>query len=125
MTAARQQLGRRAEGLAVQELRRQGFEVLARNVRTPLGEIDVIARDRDALVFVEVKAARLPRAAGPERAELGVCPAKQRRLRRAARAWLAGSSCPARYGELRFDVIAVGFDRAGRLAGCEHLRAAF
>jgi putative endonuclease len=50
--------GRRAETIAAWYLRAKGFKILARRVRTPVGEIDIIARRGDSLVFVEVKARR-------------------------------------------------------------------
>src|SRR5918996_1371726 len=100
MTVARQRLGRAAEALAADRLSRAGFAIVARNVRvrTPEvgGEIDLIALDGHALVFVEVKAGRAGSRAGPERPALAVGRRKQLRLRRLARAWLGGSGGPPR-----------------------------
>ncbi|KAB7645482.1 YraN family protein [Polymorphobacter fuscus] len=50
--------GRRAETIAAWFLRAKGYHIVARRVRTPAGEIDIVARQRDSLVFVEVKARR-------------------------------------------------------------------
>jgi len=50
MTRARQTLGERGEALACRELRRRGYAILARRFRTRFGEIDILARDGDALV---------------------------------------------------------------------------
>ena len=58
MTRKRQALGRSGEDLAVRHLTRLGYRVLERNYRCPLGEIDLIARDGDSLVFVEIKTRR-------------------------------------------------------------------
>ena len=58
MTQARLSLGKRGEDLACRALRRRGYAVLARRYRTRWGEIDIVARDGDTLVFVEVKTRR-------------------------------------------------------------------
>jgi putative endonuclease len=49
------ELGRNGEDLAAAELAALGLEIVARNARTPSGEIDIVARDAHGLVFVEVK----------------------------------------------------------------------
>lgn len=51
----RQKIGKWGETYAAQYLEEHGFHILARNVRTPYGEIDLVARQEDHLVFVEVK----------------------------------------------------------------------
>src|SRR5687767_12627538 len=56
MTLQRQRLGRSGEERAVEELERRGYAILARRYRTRFGEIDIVARDGDTTVFVEVKA---------------------------------------------------------------------
>jgi putative endonuclease len=74
--------GRAAEDAAAAKLRREGYRVLARNTRTPYGEIDIVAERKGALVFVEVKARRGGGLAGtPEEALTRV---KLRRVARAA-----------------------------------------
>jgi putative endonuclease len=125
MTAARQSLGRAAEDLAVRRLRRDGFRIVERNARTRTGELDLIALDGDVLAFVEVKAGRLGAVAGPERPALAVGRAKQLRLRRLAREWLADRGRLSGVGALRFDVVGVSFDAAGHLVDFEHVRNAF
>jgi putative endonuclease len=125
MTVARQRLGRAAEEFAARRLRDRGFRILERNSRTRLGELDLVALDGDALVFVEVKAGRAGARAGPERPVLAVGPRKQARLRRLAREWTAGRRGPSGARALRFDVIGVTFDAAGRAVGYEHVRNAF
>ena len=94
------------EELACRELRRLGYDVLARRYRTRHGEIDIIARDGETTVFVEVKA-RVTAEFGS--AAEAVTPAKQRRLARmafdyATRQGLLNRPC-------RFDVVAI--DSAG------------
>jgi putative endonuclease len=74
--------GRAAEDAAADALRRVGYRVLARNERTPYGEIDIVAERKGALVFVEVKARRAGGVAGtPEDA---LTRTKLRRVARAA-----------------------------------------
>lgn len=48
-------LGEKGEGLAAKFLKRKGYKIVRQNYKTPLGEIDIIARDGETLVFVEVK----------------------------------------------------------------------
>ena len=100
------------------------MRIVERNARTRLGELDIVARDGEDLVFVEVKAGRAGSAFGPERPVLAVDRRKQARLRRLAREWLAGSRLGG-VGALRFDVVGVLFDRGGRLVDFEHIRDAF
>ena len=107
MTLARQQLGKTGEELAVGELVRRGYAIVAQRYRTPCGEIDIIAEHRGVVVFVEVKA----RAS----AEFGtaaeaVTPWKQRRLTRMARDYLTRQQVVDR--PCRFDVVAIMLDRA-------------
>ena len=125
MTVARQSLGRAAEDLAAERLAAAGIRVVERNARTRLGELDIVARDGDVLVFVEVKALRDGARTGPDRPALAVGAAKQARLRRLAREWLAGRSGLGGVRAFRFDVVGVLFDRAGGVAAYEHIRDAF
>jgi putative endonuclease len=125
VTAARQSLGRAAEELAARRLRSDGFRIVERNARTRSGELDLIAIEGDVLAFVEVKAGRLGALAGPERPALAVGRAKQLQLRRLAREWMAGRGRLRGVGALRFDVIGVSFDAAGRVVEFEHIRNAF
>lgn len=124
MTAARQSLGRRAEELTARRLAAAGWEILARNARSRHGELDIVARDRHTLVFVEVKAGRRGAAYGPERPALAVDRRKQRRIRRLAAAWLAANRDAPRCATVRFDVVGIAFDR-GQVVEIEHIRDAF
>jgi putative endonuclease len=87
MTADATATGRAAEELAARSLERQGLEILERNYRCRAGEIDLVARDGDTLVFVEVRF-RGSESFGGARAS--VDRAKQRRILAAARHYLAG-----------------------------------
>ncbi|NJQ02292.1 YraN family protein [Streptomyces zingiberis] len=82
---ARCALGRYGEDLAVRRLGEAGMTVLERNWRCRDGEIDIVARDGDALVICEVKTRR---AGGPEHPMAGVPVRKAARLRRLAARWL-------------------------------------
>lgn len=125
MSGARRRLGEAAEDLVAARLAASGWEVVERNARTRHGELDLVALDRDALVFVEVKAGRAGSAFGPERPVLGVDGRKQRRVRRLATAWMTERRDLPRYADIRFDAVGVTFDRAGRVADYEHIRGAF
>ena len=113
-------LGRKGEEAAARFLERHGFVILARNLRSRLGEIDLLARDRSTLVFVEVKARRGSPADPPVAA---VDARKRARLGRLALGYLAAR----RLGErsCRFDVVGVTLDEAGEVTGVRHLRHAF
>jgi putative endonuclease len=125
MTERRQRLGRHAEELVATRLAGSGWELVERNARTRYGELDLVALDRRALVFVEVKAGREGSAFGPERPVLSVTPDKQRRIRRLAAAYMRERRDIPRYAEIRFDAIGVTYDRAGRVVDYEHLEGAF
>lgn len=113
-------LGRYGEDLAVQHLQAAGFEFLARNWRCRAGELDVIAREGTALVFVEVKARSGLGFGMPAEA---VGQAKARRIRHLACAWLVEHR-PAGAHDLRFDVVSI-VRQAGRAPVVHHLRGAF
>ena len=111
---AAERRGRLAEMAAVVLLTLKGYRVLARRVRTPVGEIDMIARRGCVLAFVEVKA-RGAQDAAAEAVTLG----QRRRIARAAAWWLARR--PA-FGDhvLRFDAVLVAPRRLPR-----HVAGAF
>jgi len=101
----RQSLGIAGEDLACAELQRRGYAILDRRYRTRFGEIDIVARDGLAVMFVEVKA-RLTGEFGGAAAALTAW--KQRRVAEMARDYLARRNlheCPC-----RFDVVAIDFD---------------
>ena len=125
MTIARQRTGQRAEELVAKRLAKAGWEIVERNVRTRYGELDIVARDGRALVFLEVKAGREGAAFGPERPVLAVDARKQRRVRRLATAWMAERRDVPPYTDIRFDAVGVTFDRHGRPIDVEHIPGAF
>ena len=126
MTLARQRTGATGERIACERIGAAGWTILERNARTRAGEIDLVARDGPALVFVEVKTMRSGVRRGPERPALAVGPRKQLRIRRLARAWLAERGRSAgRYSTIRFDVIGIRLDPADNVVEFEHIRSAF
>ncbi len=94
--------GRWGEDLAARHYERLGCEILDRNWRNADGELALVVRDGDTIVFSEVKARRSDRY-GPAAAAVG--PEKQRRIRRLALDWLAGH--PVARRDIRFDVVAI------------------
>ncbi len=110
-------LGDRGERIAARFLKRQGMRVLTRGYATGQGEVDLICRDGETLVFVEVKSRRRG-----EPAE-AVTPEKQRRLT------LAGLHFLRRHDLLeipcRFDVVAVVWPEGAEVPTIEHFRDAF
>jgi putative endonuclease len=126
MTYMRLRTGRLAEARAAEHLLSLGYRMVARNARTKYGELDIVALDRRALVFVEVKAVRAGGRVGPERPVLWVTPRKQLQVRRLATAWMAErrGSVP-RYAEIRFDAVGVVLGRDDDVVDLEHLVGAF
>jgi len=115
-------VGRFGEDVAVGVVEQAGMQLLERNWRCRDGELDIVARDGDALVFVEVKtrssvACGVPAAAVDRR--------KVARLRRLAVRWMAEHRDLERFWRtVRFDVVAVVRRPSGQ-PDVQHLRAAF
>jgi putative endonuclease len=111
-------LGERGENLAARELQKKGYRILNRNFKTPMGEIDIIARDGKTLVFVEVKTRQYDEPAPEEQVNL----VKMNQLTKAGRFFLS------RYGNpqppARFDVVAVIWP-AGQSPTIRHIESAF
>ncbi len=99
---------------------RRGFKILDKNWRCPLGEIDLVARQKDTLVFVEVKArdsgARLP-------PKFSLTAAKRRRLVLLAGYYLKLNRLSA--ARCRFDVVSLKRGEDGKVENLEYLRSAF
>src|SRR5258707_8087727 len=99
--AKKDALGERGENLAARELQKKGYRILNRNFKTPMGEIDIIARDGKSLVFVEVKTRAMDEPAPEEQVNL----VKMNQLTKAGKFFLS------RYGHpqppARFDVGAI------------------
>lgn len=114
--AAKDELGRAGENRAAEHLKTLGLEIIERNWRCAQGELDIVARDADVLVLVEVKTRRSTRFGHPIEA---IDQRKRSRLWRLGMAWLAanpGVRAPA----LRIDAITiVGADPS--TASIEHI----
>jgi putative endonuclease len=106
--------GLSAEARAAAFLMAKGYRILAKRFRTPYGEIDIVARKRNLLAFVEVKA-----RANLDDAAYAVTPRQQARIIDAAQAWLMAHPEHANF-ELRFDAMLIAPRRLPR-----HLLAAF
>jgi len=102
MTEERLALGRRGEEAAARYLQRQGMKVVLRNLRTPVGEIDLVMRDRKVIAFVEVKTRRGAQFGAPAEA-VGL--RKQRQIVQAAKWYLNEAGAPKL--QPRFDVVAI------------------
>lgn len=112
-------IGRRGEALAARWLEARGLRILARNVHLRHAELDLIALDGADLCFIEVRLRSSDRYGG---AAASVDARKQRRMARAASAWLAENRAPP-HRCVRFDVVAI--DAAREPPAVEHLRDAF
>ena len=99
--AGREAWGRIAEGLAALSLRLRGYQVIARRFRTPVGEIDLIARRGQLLAFIEVK------ARGDLDQALSSLGSRQRERTERSAQWFLASHPSYRDFVLRFDLIAV------------------
>ena len=106
--------GLSAESRAAAYLMAKGYRILAKRFRTPHGEIDLIAKRRNLIAFVEVKA-----RATLDEAAYAVTPRQQARIINAAQGWLAAHPEHAEF-ELRFDAILIAPRHLPR-----HLLAAF
>ncbi len=102
MTKQRQDLGALGEDLALKEITRLGYKCIARNYRCPLGEIDLIAKERDSLVFIEIKTRR-GRSTGY--AKEAITRRKRRQLSKVALAYMKSNNCSD--VKSRFDVVAI------------------
>jgi putative endonuclease len=125
MTEARRRTGQIAEDIVAARLAARGWEIVERNARTRFGELDIVARDGRTLVFIEVKAARVGTAYGPEHPILSIDFRKQRRVRRLATAWISERRGQPPYEEIRFDAVGVTLDRSGRAVHVDYLKGAF
>jgi len=100
----RKWLGVRGEDYAARYLKRHGYRILARNAQIAGGEIDLIARQGDTIVFIEVKTRVSLYAGTPAEA---VDSHKQRQLTRLAQAWLKRYQLHDSRYHFRFDVVGI------------------
>lgn len=108
------------EAAAADLLERQGYRIIARNFRCPLGEVDLIAQHGEAIVFVEVKTRTTSDFGAPFDA---ITPQKRRRLLRLAAYYLKGRNWLRR--PVRFDAVSVAVASGGSLVKIEVLAHAW
>ena len=118
MTDNRKKLGGWGETVAATHLEAKGYEILERNWRTTHGEIDLVAKAGQELVFVEVKTRRGRRLGTPEE---GLTRRKADKLMLLARQYLSQHDLDV---DWRIDLVAVELDRSGKLLRCEHIQNA-
>ena len=111
-------LGDRGENMAARYLRNKGYKIIMRNFRCEAGEVDIIARQKTTLVFVEVKT----RAYDDPTPEEQVDPIKQQQIQKAAKLYLSRYGVPQ--PPARFDVVAIVWP-AGREPIIRHTEHAF
>lgn len=102
----RQKFGEKGEAIAVQQLKKEGYKILEANYLTKLGEIDIIAKDKNTIVFVEVKARRSVNFGSPKEA---VSIQKQKKISMVALYYL--KTTKQMTTKARFDVVAVNLNR--------------
>lgn len=102
MLNRRQEFGKKSEHLAAAALKKRGYKILETNYRTRFGEIDIIARDKNTLVFIEVKARKSKRYGNPK---LAVTPKKQKTISMVALSYLQSKDMME--SKARFDVVAI------------------
>ena len=120
MTRERKALGAAGEAEAARFLRRAGYRIVAKNYTCPAGEIDIVARQRDLIVFVEVRTRSTAQHAHPLDS---VNHAKRRHVMAAAKHFLREARLSS--SEYRFDVIAVVWGAGKRPETVEHHPGAF
>lgn len=114
----KQKLGKYGEDVATQFLKDRGYSIVARNWRCSIGEIDVVAKDKSRLVFVEVKTRNGTGYGHPFEA---ITAAKVARMRKLVAQWCLENGTSG--SEVRLDAIAV-IVRGGKI-GIEHLKQVF
>ena len=114
MSGARVKLGRRGEDLAAHELTRRGYEIVARNWRCQVGEVDIVACLGRVWYFFEVRTRRGQEFGTPEES---LTPAKQQRMIDVARTYLGEHDLHD--VDWRVGLVAVEMERAGRLLRLE------
>jgi putative endonuclease len=124
MADRRRARGAAGEQAAAEMLARVGYEIVERNFRTRYGELDIVAVDRDTLVFCEVRTRVGDNAIAYALESIG--PGKRMQLRKMAREWFRlGAAEQLHIRSTRFDAIAVALAPDGRLLALEHVQDAF
>lgn len=111
-------LGKDGEGLAVKYLKSNGFKILNKNFRCAIGEIDIVAKEKDTIVFIEVKTRKSDDFTEPFES---IGKRKQNKIRNLAEYYLQEKDCSD--CEIRFDVLSIVSD--GQNNKIEHITNAF
>ena len=117
-TNRRPELGRRGEALAADYLKKQGYTIVEQNVRSRLGEIDLVAREKDCLVFVEVRTRRT----GDFSPEESIGRPKQRKLASLGLQYMQRQR--GAESDWRIDIIAIEVDGQDQVVRLDHLKSA-
>jgi putative endonuclease len=124
MKKYKQLLGKGGEDLAVDFLKKNGFEILERNYRYGHKEIDIIGKDKNTIVFIEVKTGRSKNFGSPQE---WVNLKKQKNIIEVAQDYIQKNDC--RNFDFRFDVVAIELERRNRkfkeCFAIEHIKNAF
>jgi len=104
LTRDRIELGQRGEAIALKKVKKLGYKCIARNYRCPLGEVDLVAKDGNTLVFVEIKTRRMKSLGYAKEA---ITEKKKRQLSKVALAYMKANNCS--HMKSRFDVVAINF----------------
>ncbi len=102
MTRERLELGKFGEDLAFKKIKRLGYKKIIRNYRCPLGEVDLIAKDGDTLVLIEIKTRK---GRTTDYAKEAVNKRKKRQISKVALAYMKSMDCSD--ARARFDVVAI------------------
>ena len=115
-----QLFGKRSETAAVTHLKKLGYKILETNYRNRLGEIDIIAKDRDTIAFVEVKARKSKTYGNPKWA---ITPKKQRKISMVALSYLKATRQID--AKARFDVVTVTLNSEDTTSTIDVIKNAF
>ncbi len=115
MADSRKKLGKWGESLAAQHLESKGYKILERNWRIGRGEIDLIIKGGQELIFVEVKTRRGTKMGFPEE---GLTQRKAEKLMTLAQQYIAQNDLDV---DWRIDLVAIELDNTGKLLRCEHI----
>ncbi len=115
MADNRKKLGQWGENLAAKHLEDKGYEIVERNWRMARGEIDLVVRGGQELIFVEVKTRRGRKMGSPEE---GITRHKADKLLMLAQQYLAQHDLEV---DWRIDLVAVELDQTGKLLRCDHI----
>ena len=114
------ELGIKGEKRAGRFLKRKGYKIIQRNYSCKLGEIDIIARQKDTIVFVEVKTRQTEEFGAPQYA---ITAAKRNHISKVALCYIREKELMRQ--SCRFDVVAVTFSPGSRKPKIEHIENAF